>query len=306
MNRVMLISETKEINFLVIAKLSLVLTKAGIFGIVVVDLGYMRISKFIFILFAIVITTSRDLAQSSLCLNTPTFSPLLVSIPVFQKCYADLNNDNQLDFIMPSYGGGGSSVTIVLSNGINQYQSYVSYSCSLNPYHVESDDFNTDGNMDIMCVSYDSSKVLILNGNGAGTFTSSLKYAVTSNPLNARCKDLNSDGKVDIVVASSNSISVLINNGSGGFLGAVNYPTTLLDPRLILSDFDNDSKTDVFIYHNSNSRMLKNLGNGTFQSINSNTYNFNYQSNFMDANQVLSFDLNNDNKMDRSYRDICT
>ena len=37
MIRVMLIFGTKEINFHAIAKLSFVLTKAGIFGIVVVD-----------------------------------------------------------------------------------------------------------------------------------------------------------------------------------------------------------------------------------------------------------------------------
>ncbi|MBP9070412.1 MAG: hypothetical protein KBG47_12950, partial [Bacteroidia bacterium] len=107
---------TKEINFLVIAKLSFVLTKAGIFGIVVVDLGLMKVIGFTIATLCLSLISNGQ----NLCFTNPVYSPVAGGASYINRCgVADFNSDGQPDFAQPT--NGGSNVYLCLSSGTNTY-----------------------------------------------------------------------------------------------------------------------------------------------------------------------------------------
>ncbi|MBS1809463.1 MAG: VCBS repeat-containing protein [Acidobacteria bacterium] len=143
------------------------------------------------------------------------------------------------------------------------------------------DDFDNDGNLDIVISSVDACEPLqYFHNNGDGTFADWTAKANLSNQLggiNCVQTDYNNDGWLDIFVmrggwefAMRNSL--LKNNGDGTFTDVTEASGLLSDKHRTHSaawaDFDNDGWLDVFIGHEETpSQLFRNNGNGTFTNV---------------------------------------
>ncbi len=143
------------------------------------------------------------------------------------------------------------------------------------------DDFDNDGNVDIVISSVDACEPLrYFHNNGDGTFadwTSQAKLSEQIGGINCVQTDYNNDGWLDIFVmrggwelAMRNSL--LKNNGDGTFLDVTESSGLLSgDHRThsaAWSDFDNDGWLDIFVGHEqSPSQLFRNNGNGTFTDV---------------------------------------
>ena len=87
-------------------------------------------------------------------------------------------------------------------------------------YSQVADDFDGDGNLDLVVQLAD--RVNVLKGIGDGTFRQTFQYIPASGyPTSIAAADLNRDGKLDIVVSIANAptarTEVLLGNGDGTF-----------------------------------------------------------------------------------------
>lgn len=151
------------------------------------------------------------------------------------------------------------------------------------------EDFDNDGDVDLMVSSWDPSVSLRLFWNdGAGQFKDGTKSAEIGSilgGLNMTHTDFNNDGFADVFVmrggwlssAGQHPNSLLRNNGDGTFtdvtlkagLANVNYPTQTAD----WSDYDLDGDLDIYVGNESSgelnapSQLFRNNGDGTFTDV---------------------------------------
>ncbi len=143
-------------------------------------------------------------------------------------------------------------------------------------------DFNGDGIIDIVTVSYDSMSGYIALGNGDGSFQTPQPFSIgaaNSFPEWAVAGDFNGDGRLDLAIANWNSsvptpvastVSILLGNGDGTFQPPQQY---LESPgqdnsgdRLVVGDFNNDGNLDVAVSHvGGGISVLLGNGDGTLQ-----------------------------------------
>jgi hypothetical protein len=150
---------------------------------------------------------------------------------------------------------------------------------------VVMDDFDGDGNLDLMISALDlNSQVRFFHNNGDGTFTERTKEAGLVGEmggLNMIQTDYNNDGHLDLLilrgawqgVAGHEPLSLLRNNGNGTF-DDVTEETGLLrfHPTQTAAwfDFNNDGWLDLFIGNETTPgdtnicELYRNNGDGTF------------------------------------------
>ena len=81
-----------------------------------------------------------------------------------------------------------------------------------NPYAIVAEDFNNDGELDLVIVNTGDNTVTPLVGKGGGTFTpaSGSPYPVPSGASAIAVADFNGDGKLDLAVAGNETVSILL------------------------------------------------------------------------------------------------
>jgi hypothetical protein len=126
------------------------------------------------------------------------------------------------------------------------------------PHFVTTGDFNNDGKLDLVVVSWENNTLSILLGKGNGMFKKPIIIPVINyddpykltNPESVAVGDFNKDGKLDLVTAnfSTGNISLFLGKGDGTFI----IPTRTFFvgefPRSIkIGDFNNDKNLDIVV-----------------------------------------------------------
>jgi uncharacterized protein (TIGR03437 family) len=194
---------------------------------------------------------------------------------------ADFDGDGKPDIIVGTGTAGaltGPSIMVLFAGGNGAFRgppiSLVSGLPSNNSYahNQVADDFDGDGNLDLLVQLAD--RVNVLKGIGDGTFRQTFQYIPASGyPTSIAAADFNQDGKLDIVVsiadASTARTEVLLGNGDGTFQAPLAVTSPCCVTALAVADINGDGKPDVAVLlHNSSpgvasDRLLTYLGTGS-------------------------------------------
>ena len=138
----------------------------------------------------------------------------------------------------------------------------VTNTTSYGTWHVDTADFNNDGNIDAVFGDYSGASHVYL-GNGTGAFTEITNFV--GNAKRTWVADFNKDGNSDFVAAYSTNAGVALGQGNGSFVYS-NYVTGGSDFYLVVGDFDSDGYEDLITTSNRNVTVLRNKGDGTFET----------------------------------------
>ncbi len=166
----------------------------------------------------------------------------------------------------------------VKSQPAGSFSSKADYPVSGQPYFIESDDVDGDGDQDIITSNWISKEVSVLLNNGDGTLASATSFNIDGQPNNFISADLDGDGYIDFVSANtdSSSVDVLLSNGNGTLAEVVRYPIGNGLWTITSGDVDGDGDVDLITGNSNNYTLsiLLNNGDGSFaEKINHSTTN---------------------------------
>ena len=139
---------------------------------------------------------------------------------------ADLNHDGKLDLVVGVQGGSQFNqfgMNVMLGKGNGTFQNAVFTPLPLrNPPFFAADDFNGDGNLDVVASSFADSNVVLLLGDGKGGFGMPASFPIAATPGGLVIGDFNLDHAPDLAVgvagqagvAGTGSVTVLQNTGN--------------------------------------------------------------------------------------------
>ena len=168
----------------------------------------------------------------------------------------DLNNDGRVDVAVGLSSGSvgvASHFDVFLQNTSGELDPPISYA-GLNTGKIKIGDFNGDGLLDIVGISWGSDSVDIFLQNSLGGFYSPISLPITFglNGYDLDVGDVNNDGLTDIVVLSEQyeHVGVIIQRESGSFSPPVYY-TLQGGPynAIAVGDVNGDSLQDVAVAH---------------------------------------------------------
>jgi hypothetical protein len=212
----------------------------------------------------------------------------------------DLNNDNNLDIVVPNYYGG--NVGIMFGYGDGSFTSVSTYLTNMDfyPTSVAVGDLNNDTIIDIVAANFYYGGLGILLGYGNGSF--GIPTIISTDEDYPQCVtlgDLNNDNHLDIVFSSPAffTVGVLLGYGNGRFTAIARYSTGRGSYPwcVILVDLNNDTLLDIAVgnAYDGTIGLFLGIGNGTFPK----------QSTFIFTAGYLPYslafgDFNNDNQPD--------
>jgi hypothetical protein len=237
-----------------------------------------------------------------------TFSPggkFFVPPYSYTIATADFNNDGYPDLVSLGAGSsGGSTVQVMLGDGIGGFQSTATIDVSQLVINFAVGDFNNDGFPDLILCEEFAGPALFL-GKGDGTFQPPL-YVYGHGALNLTAGDFNGDGNLDLAVlggGNGGDLVVLLGNGNGTFVPGQSIPYAPTSGyNFINADLNGDGYPDL-IADNGGSLFTFYLGNGdgTF-TMQTNEYSCvaaNYNS-----CAVAAGDLTNNGKLDLVFSQL--
>jgi hypothetical protein len=200
----------------------------------------------------------------------------------------DFDNDNDLDIISgykPSYGVSPLELYVFENTGTGANPPWKTSPVMVGRiplttswgylYSIGVEDFDGDGNMDVIAMDYNGGNIHFFRGYGTN-LSFKPRTVITSSYPGSRAydfdaEDFNNDGYIDYI-GSSNSANVYYgeNNGDGTFKSAVQIPagTSWGYQYLIVgADYNDDDKADILTkYYSSPTNLIKGNGDGTFQN----------------------------------------
>ena len=171
-------------------------------------------------------------------------------------------------------------VLIILIGNIKAQSSFcysisaiLTFPTDLGPGSFVTNDFNADGNKDIVVVNGGANNLTYLSGLGTGSFVSSGTLAINATgPVSVKAADINNDSNMDLVVANktSKNLSFLLGTGVGTFSLPIIFTHSLnTDPTSIcVVDVTKDGNVDIGVANlntgliGNPSRLAVFLGNG--------------------------------------------
>ena len=136
------------------------------------------------------------------------------------------------------------------------------------PYSIYSNDFNNDGNNDIVVSQNSSSLITLYYGNGNGTFGTAINISSSNNPAEIIGGDFNEDGIIDLATSGGvNNVWIFLANGLGGFNSPTSYSASSYPTSLSTADFNNDGHLDLAVPNGNTANTISILlgsGTGTF------------------------------------------
>jgi VCBS repeat protein len=129
----------------------------------------------------------------------------------------DLNNDGNLDLVMPRDDG----LTFAWGRGDGTFtESFIGMPNFLAA--LKTADFDGDGDADILGMW--SVKGYLLRNDGRGHFTNPEQFTLGAGPYSLSAGDFDLDGDVDIAAPQSGSIVIFLNDGNGHFARGFSFP----------------------------------------------------------------------------------
>ncbi len=182
----------------------------------------------------------------------------------------DFNGDGIPDLALTFDDRG--SVLVLLGNGDGTFTGApaVSIPCGCGNFQVAVDDFNGDGNADLVVTGNagGTGYTSIFPGNGDGTFAASLNFrAPEGQPILRVLKgDFNGDGISDIgLVLLGDSLQILLGNRDGTINSLAPVPISTVATNVVTAgDFNGDGVADLAVGNGSNVTILLGKGDGTF------------------------------------------
>jgi hypothetical protein len=188
-------------------------------------------------------------AQDQFDVATPYVTGLANSLPNFIAT-GDFNNDGHEDVVLANLQG--QSISIFFGDGTGRIgprppDRPPTMVVGQNPY-VVTEDFNSDGFVDIAVSNSTLNGVSIFDGNRQGVLGSPRNFAVGLGPRTLATGDFNGDDIVDLVVANfnSSSVTVLLGDGQGGFLTG-EQRSGLGPAYMATGDLNGDSLPDLVV-----------------------------------------------------------
>jgi len=183
----------------------------------------------------------------------------------------DFNGDGKLDIATANYSSNNVSILLGTGTGSFNIPTSIGFVFGYSPFVIISNDFNGDGNTDLVVSAYNQDSVSIMLGTGTGSFGAITSF--DSNPgltSDIISMDFNKDGNMDLALANgvADKVSVLLGTGTGSFVPAVSYTVTVgSGPNSLTSaDFNGDTKLDLALVNSSSNNLsvLMGVGNGSF------------------------------------------
>ncbi len=141
-------------------------------------------------------------------------------IGAYRITATDINTDGQTDFLLPSIES--DEIIALIADSQAQpygYRKQIIAGKVILPTDAQAGDFNNDGLMDVVSVSFEHNQLLMHQQSSDGTFMTSVLSSSPQRPRKIVVADFNNDQLTDILVASSvdNSVRLFSNTGLGSF-----------------------------------------------------------------------------------------
>jgi hypothetical protein len=177
------------------------------------------------------------------------------------------------------------------------------------PKSIVADDFNSDGEKDLVVANELSCNVGVLLGNGDGTFGEETTFfpGTIGYPNTVVVGDFNNDGQPDLAVSNGlfDNVNVLLNNGNGLFGTSMTFTTgTYSDPcSVAVGDFNNDGRLDLAIVNSGQNNVGIMLGNDIAVFEAQMTFSTGVYSR---PNSIVVDDFNHDGRLDLAFSNSYT
>jgi hypothetical protein len=191
---------------------------------------------------------------------------------------ADINHDGFPEIFVPNEHW--VTVTYFLNPGTNVFSGGTiekrtltvteipgMHSPNVNDVRVE--DFNRDGNPDVLSANLGTSTLSLFFGKGDGTFDTDILIDGGTDCTFLATGDLDSDEDLDIVVThwTDDLISVFLNEGDGSFKPRADYLAAWGNYGVALADVSGRGTLDILTanYRDGSVSLLRGAGDGTFE-----------------------------------------
>ena len=177
------------------------------------------------------------------------------------------------------------------------------------PYHDSEDiafeDFDKDGDLDLIFVTEDDQINEYYLNDGKGNFTNASQLFPTKGVSNGvLAGDFDADGWIDVIVAN-NGQNIFLKNSNGNFKDeTINHLPKAADITQDMQalDFDNDGDTDIIVANEKTNTLLINNGKGIFSDETAKYFN---PEVLKDETREATFaDIDNDGNLDIYFANV--
>ena len=181
---------------------------------------------------------------------------------------ADFNGDEHSDIVINNSRDRTIGVFIGYGNGSFEKQKKSFSGGGYSVSYMVTDDFNEDGNQDIVVLYSATNSFRVLLGHGNGSFSEGVRLIVESGLISDRIvtKDFNRDGHVDIGIATHHpyTITIYFGNGDGQFQTYILLSTETVgfENDIIAGDFNGDDYPDIMITDRDFGNVIIRLNTG--------------------------------------------
>ncbi|MFT3786635.1 MAG: FG-GAP-like repeat-containing protein [Tepidisphaeraceae bacterium] len=168
--------------------------------------------------------------------------------PTSALCIAsyDVDHDGLADAVAAESGG---YISVRRGRSDGTLASVVRYGTGYAPRWMALGDFNEDGAIDTVTVSYQSGAISITLGGADGSFLGNIRTDLGAKPNNIELGDFNHDNRLDVVAVSqeANRISVLLTSSAGRLGTPTSYTVGQTPIRAVARDFNHDGELDLAV-----------------------------------------------------------
>jgi hypothetical protein len=172
----------------------------------------------------------------------------------------DYDGDGRLDFATGSIMNGAY---VYRNTGTGTFVQWAHIALAMEPTHIASADFNSDGQLDLVLGNTDDARIYLNNGAGftAGVFINNFGDGVSGIATG----DFDNDGKPDFAL-TGRSLSVYRNTGLGAGFAKTAYPAGESQSGIKAADMDGDGHLDIIVsnYLANSVSVYSNDGTGHF------------------------------------------